>query len=41
MRDNIAYANEPIDETLLAEVMEILQPIHNQIFTRGLPQHRD
>ncbi len=41
IRDNIAYANEPIDETLLAEVMEILQPIHNFNFTRGLPQHLD
>jgi L-galactose dehydrogenase len=41
IRDNIAYANEPLDETLLAEVMEILAPIHNHNFTRGLPQHRD
>ena len=41
MRDNIAYANEPIDADLLAEVMEILKPIHNLTFTRGLPQHRD
>ena len=41
IRDNIAYANEPMDETLLAEVMEILAPIHNHNFTRGLPEHRD
>jgi len=41
IRDNIAYANEPIDEVLLAEVLEILQPIQNFNFTRGLPQHRD
>jgi L-galactose dehydrogenase len=41
MRDNITYANEPIDENLLGEVLEILKPIHNQTFTRGLPQHRD
>jgi L-galactose dehydrogenase len=41
IRDNIAYANEPIDETLLAEVLEILKPIHNFNFTRGLPEHRD
>jgi L-galactose dehydrogenase len=41
IRDNIAYANEPIDESLLAEVLEILRPIHNHNFTRGLPQHRD
>ena len=41
IRDNIAYANEPVNETLLAEVLEILAPIHNHNFTRGLPQHRD
>lgn len=41
IRDNIAYAEEPIDEQLLAEVMEILEPIRNFTFTRGLPQHRD
>ena len=41
IRDNIAYAEEPMDEALLAEVMEILAPIHNHNFTRGLPQHRD
>jgi len=41
IRANIAYANEPIDEQLLAEVMEILAPIHNFNWTRGLPAHRD
>ncbi|BCU78123.1 aldo/keto reductase [Luteolibacter sp. LG18] len=41
IRDNIAYVEEPIDEQLLAEVMEILEPIRNFTFTRGLPQHRD
>ncbi len=41
IRDNIAYVNEAIDENLLAEVLEILQPIHNHNFTRGLPQHHD
>jgi L-galactose dehydrogenase len=41
IRDNIAYAAEPMDETLLAEVLEILKPVHNHNFTRGLPQHRD
>jgi L-galactose dehydrogenase len=41
IRDNIAYANEPIDEQLLAEVLEILAPIRNHNFTRGLPGHRD
>ena len=41
IRDNIAYANEPIDHNLLAEVLEILAPIRNFNFTRGLPEHRD
>jgi len=41
IRNNIAYANEPMDEQLLAEVLEILAPIHNHNFTRGLPEHRD
>lgn len=41
MRDNLAYVDEPMDENLLAEVIEILSPIHNKTFTRGLPQHRD
>ncbi len=41
IRDNIAYLDEPMDEQLLAEVMEILEPIHNFNFTRGLPEHRD
>jgi L-galactose dehydrogenase len=41
IRNNIAYVNEPMDEQLLAEVLEILAPIHNHNFTRGLPEHRD
>jgi aryl-alcohol dehydrogenase-like predicted oxidoreductase len=39
--DNIAYVEEPMDERLLAEVLEVLKPIHNFNFTRGRPQHRD
>jgi L-galactose dehydrogenase len=41
IRDNIAYAEEPMDETLLAEVLEVLKPIHNFNFTRGRSEHRD
>ncbi len=41
IRENIAAANEPIDNDLLAGVLEILKPIHNHNFTRGLMQHRD
>jgi L-galactose dehydrogenase len=39
--EDIDAANEPLDETLLADVLEILKPIHNHNFTRGLAQHRD
>jgi len=41
IRNNIAYVNEPMDEQLLSEVLEILKPVHNHNFTRGLPEHRD
>lgn len=41
IRDNIAYVQEPMDEQLLAEVLEILKPIHNFNFGRGRPEHRD
>jgi aryl-alcohol dehydrogenase-like predicted oxidoreductase len=39
--DNIAYVNEPTDEAMLAEVLSILQPIHNFNFTRGRAENRD
>ncbi|GAB5560512.1 MAG: aldo/keto reductase [Synoicihabitans sp.] len=38
---NIRYADEPLDEAMLAKVLEILEPIHNHNFTRGLPGNRD
>ena len=38
---NIAYADEPIDFELMAKVLEILKPVHNHNFTRGLPENRD
>jgi len=41
IRDNIAYAEEPADESLLAELLEVLKPIHNFNFTRGRLEHRD
>jgi len=41
IRDNIAYVEEPIEESLLAEVLEVLKPIHNFNFTRGRLEHRD
>ena len=39
--DNIAYVQEPMDERLVAEVLEVLKPIHRLNFTRGRPEHRD
>ncbi|WOO40259.1 aldo/keto reductase [Rubellicoccus peritrichatus] len=39
MRNNIAWVDEPINEELLAGVMEVLKPIHNNYFTRGRPEH--
>jgi L-galactose dehydrogenase len=38
IRDNIAYVQEPMDEALLAEVLEILKPIQNFNFARGRPR---
>ena len=38
---NIRYAEEPIDEAMMGRVLEILAPIHNHNFTRGLPANRD
>jgi L-galactose dehydrogenase len=41
MRNNIAHVEEPMDQRLLAEVLELLEPVHNFNFTRGRPEHRD
>jgi len=41
IKANIEHLEAPFDRELLAEVMEILEPIHNFNWTRGLPQHRD
>jgi L-galactose dehydrogenase len=38
---NIAFAQEPMDQDLLSEVLEVLKPIHNFNFTRGRPENRD
>ena len=35
MLDNIAAINEPIDERLLSEVLEILKPVHNVTWPSG------
>jgi len=41
IRKNIAYAEAPLDQELLATVRQILQPIHNHNFTRGRPENQD
>jgi L-galactose dehydrogenase len=38
---NVAYAMEPVDEAMLAEVRRILAPIHRHNFMRGRPENRD
>lgn len=38
---DIRYAEEPIDQEMLTKVLEILAPIHNHNFTRGLPANLD
>jgi aryl-alcohol dehydrogenase-like predicted oxidoreductase len=39
MQHNIQWANEPLDRSLLAEVMKILEPIHNQTWLSGRPEN--
>jgi L-galactose dehydrogenase len=39
MKRNVAWANEPIDTTLLHEVQAILKPIHNITWTSGRPEN--
>ena len=41
LRKNVAWAASPPDPELLAAVLQILQPIHNQTWPSGLPQNRD
>jgi aryl-alcohol dehydrogenase-like predicted oxidoreductase len=35
------WADEPIDEDLLNEVLAILKPIHNWVYTEGRPENND
>lgn len=41
MLRNISYAEDPVEFEHIARVLEILRPIHNHNFTRGLPENRD
>ncbi len=38
---NISFASEPVEFEHIARVLDILRPIHNHNFTRGLPENRD
>ncbi|MEZ6127668.1 MAG: aldo/keto reductase [Planctomycetaceae bacterium] len=37
----VDWAEEPLDETLVAEVLEILTPIHNWFYIEGRPENND
>lgn len=37
----VKWLEEPVDETLMAEVQEILRPIHNWSYTEGRPENND
>ena len=43
--DNVAkwvrWAEEPVDEPLMSEVIEILRPIHNWFYVEGRPENND
>jgi len=41
MLDNIRYAEKPLDREKLNAVLEVLRPIRNFNFTRGLEENRD
>jgi L-galactose dehydrogenase len=41
VRKWVQWADAPLDERLLAEVLTILQPIHNWHYTEGLPENND
>ena len=36
---NVRWIEDPIDEALLAEVLEILEPIHNKTWSQGRPEN--
>jgi L-galactose dehydrogenase len=39
VKDNVAWIDEPIDESLLQEVLGILRPIHNVTWPQGRPEN--
>jgi L-galactose dehydrogenase len=41
VRKWVEWADQPIDETLLSEVLDILKPIHNWFYIEGRPDNND
>jgi aryl-alcohol dehydrogenase-like predicted oxidoreductase len=41
VRKWVEWADKPIDQTLLAEALAILQPIHNWFYIEGRPENND
>jgi L-galactose dehydrogenase len=41
VRKWVDWADQPINEQLLGEVLEILRPIHNWFYTEGRPENND
>lgn len=41
IRNNAAWTDQPIDEELLQEVLEILAPIHNHTWISGRPEYNE
>ena len=39
VRRSVTWIEEPLDEELLGDVLEILKPIHNKVWTQGLPEN--
>jgi len=39
LKRNVAWIEEPVDESLLQEVQRILQPVHDQSWPSGLPEN--
>ena len=41
IREWAGWAEQPLDQTLLQEVLEILKPIHNWFYIEGRPENND
>jgi aryl-alcohol dehydrogenase-like predicted oxidoreductase len=41
IRKNAAWTEEPIDEELLKDVLEVLKPVHNETWVSGRPEYNE